>query len=124
QFPSWLEKAGSNIDYAIQLTLAGRGPFYYLPDIMAVYRQRQGSLAFEMNRNKIDLYERLIFILESSKELYDSRHHRIINKKIAQLSSQRKDEKLLLDYPFVKYLRYKTYTRMIKDAFGLQSKPK
>ena len=36
-YPKWFATMENN-DYALELLLASRGPFYYIPDIMSVYR--------------------------------------------------------------------------------------
>ena len=116
-FPCWT-KGIINVDYLLELLLAREGMFYYMDDIMAVYRQEGQGVSVTLNAHKTDLYDKLIYLLKSVKSMYPENYAAVFDKSIANYQQMKQDHQKELYYdshPFLKAFRPKTYKRMIKQ---------
>lgn len=119
-YPEW-RKEIINDDYLLELLLASKGKFYYMDDVMAVYRQQgQGVSATMLNANKIKMYDGLIFLLANMKEFYAGEYADAFDQSIANYQRMKADYQKDLFYeshPLLKAFRPKTYKRVIKMWF-------
>lgn len=116
EYPDWRGKV-SNGDYLLELLLAKEGKFYYMDDVMAVYRQEGQGVSVMLDAHRADLYDKLVFILSSVKEMYPDKYAAAFDKSIANYKKMKDDHQKELYYdshPFLKAFRPKTYKRMIK----------
>ena len=115
-FPNWT-KGIINGDYLLELLLAREGRFYYMDDVMAVYRQEGQGVSTALNANKTDLFDKLIYLLESVKGLYPENYAIVFDESIENYTQMKEDYQKELYYdshPLIKAFRPKTYKRMIK----------
>lgn len=111
-FPQWTHQV-INGDYILELLLAKEGRFYYMDDVMAVYRKHEGSASDGLNKNKIKMYDMLIYLLENMKNEYNGAYSDAFDESIANYRAQKEDF-ILSTHPIKKWLYRKTYTRAIK----------
>lgn len=108
-----------NGDYMLELLLAKEGKFYYMDDLMAVYRQQgQGVSATILNANKVKMYDGLIFLLTYMKELYAGEYTDAFDKSIANyqhLKEEYQKELFYENHSILRAFRPKTYKRLIKN---------
>lgn len=117
EYPKWSKNVVSS-DYLLELLLAHEGKFYYMDDIMSVYRQEgQGISSTILNANKLKMYDGLIFLLTNMKELYAGEYADAFDKSIDNYQHLKEDYQKELFYeshPFLRAFRPKTYKRAIK----------
>jgi len=116
-YPDWKNMV-VNEDYLLELLLAQKGKFYYMDDVMAVYRQMGQGVSVGLNANKIKMYDGLIFLLTNMKEWYGGEYAESFDQSIANYQRMKADYKKELyfeDHPILKAFRPKTYKRLLKD---------
>ena len=116
EFPKW-RKGVINEDYLLELLLAREGKFYYMDDVMAVYRQEGQGISTVLNANQDKLYDSLISLLSKMKEEYNGIFADAFDTSIANYKRMKQDylqELYYEKYPLLKVLRPKTYKRAIK----------
>ena len=116
EMPEW-SKGVINGDYLTELLLAKEGRFYYMDDVMAVYRQDGMGMSAVLNRNKVDMTDKLIFLLDNMKPLYGDEYAAVFDESIANYQRIRANcakEAYYEAHPLARLLRPKTYKRMIK----------
>lgn len=116
EMPEW-SKEVVNGDYLIELLLAKEGKFYYMDDVMAVYRQDGSGISAVLSRNKVDMVDKLIYLLKNIKPLFGNEYASAFEKSIRNYQSMRDDyekEAYFEQHPLARFFRPKTYKRMIK----------
>ncbi len=116
EFPEWRGEV-LNGDYLLELLLAREGKFYYMDDVMAVYRQDGQGMSSVLERDKIDMVDRLIDLLKKMKPYYSDEYASAFDKSIRNYQSMRDDyekEAYFEQHPLARFFRPKTYKRMIK----------
>lgn len=116
-YPQWTQGV-VNGDYLLELMLAKKGKFYYMDDIMSVYRVQGQGISAVMNQNKPKMYEGLIYLLSHMKEEYGGLYAETFDKSIANYERLKKEAETELYYAqhsFARAFRPKTYKRMIKQ---------
>lgn len=116
-YPDWAKNA-INGDYLLELLLAREGKFYYMHDVMAVYRQQGQGLSAKLNAQKLDLYDKLIYLLDSVQKLYPNQYAEIFSRSIAnyqRMKANYEKELYFEGHPILKLFRPKTYKRIIKN---------
>ena len=105
-----------NDDYVVHLSVAKHGAYYYIPDVMVAYRRhtKNTSIAYH---NMILIDTQLCTILEGMKPLYPVEYAADFDVRIAEYRAEIADLQLLQKQPWRKWLRRKTYTRMLKGWF-------
>lgn len=113
EFPKWYNTV-MNDDYVVHLSVAKHGPYYYMPDVMVAYRRhaQNTSIAY---RNLILTDIQLCTIMENMKPLYPAEYASDFDARISEYKAEIADMQLLQKQPWRKWLRRKTYTRMIKQ---------
>ena len=117
ELPKW-GKDVVNGDYLLELLLAREGKFYYMDDVMSVYRQEGQGVSVNLNANKLKLYDGLIYLLTNMKKLYGGLYAEAFDKSIANYQRMKTGYLTELYYekhPFLKAFRLKTYKRIITD---------
>ena len=107
-----------NGDYLKELLLAKEGKFYYMDDVMAVYRCFGQGISATWNDNKIKLYDGLIYLLSNMKEYYAGKYADSFNRSIAGYEQMKQDslkELYYAQHPLARAFRMKTYKRAIKN---------
>lgn len=122
-FPNWMYEV-VNGDYALELLLALKGEFYYMHDVMSAYRQHEMSISRDLNRRKIFLYAKLIELYNEISKIYPPKYNDLINQKIHSLQLSINKEQKMNDYPFLKYLNWRFYKRILFRLTRLQRVPK
>lgn len=112
EFPEWYNTV-MNDDYVVHLSVAKHAPYYYMPDVMVAYRRhaQNTSIAY---RDLILTDTQLCTILEKMKPLYPAEYAADFDTRIAEYKGEIADLQLLQKKPWRKWLRHKTYTRIIK----------
>lgn len=120
KFPEW-RRGIKNEDYLLELLLAKVGKFYYMDDVMAVYRQEGQGVSTIMNRDKLTMYEGIIYILSNMKDEYNGMCAEAFDRSILNYEKLKKDfnKELFFDeHPFFKLFRLKTYKRTFKRTMN------
>lgn len=115
-YPEWTGYV-KNGDYLLELMLAKEGKFYYMDDVMAVYRKQGQGFSAQLNASKVDMYDRLIYLLSHTKEYYAGVYADSFDRSIANYERMKQDSIKELYYeqhPLARAFRPKTYKRMIK----------
>lgn len=115
-YPEWTGYV-KNGDYLLELMLAKEGKFYYMDDVMAVYRKQGQGFSAQLNASKVDMYDRLIYLLSHTKEYYAGVYADLFDRSIANYERMKQDSIKELYYeqhPLARAFRPKTYKRMIK----------
>ena len=116
-YPKWAHEV-VNGDYLLELLLAREGKFYYMDDAMSVYRQEGQGLSCKLNAHKLDLYDKLIFLLSSMKEMYPVQYADTFDQSITNYQQMKADyqkEIFYAKHPLLRAFRMKTYKRAIKQ---------
>ena len=115
-YPDWRGEV-LNGDYLLELLLAREGKFYYLDDVMAVYRQDGLGMSAVLQKDAVNMVDRLINLLEKMKPMYDGKYASAFDESIANYQRIRADyakEAYYEAHPVARFFRPKTYKRMIK----------
>lgn len=118
EFPEWYDKV-MNDDYVVHLSVAKHGAYYYMPDAMVAYRRHEQNISHAYG-NMILTNTQLCTILENMKPLYPAEYAADFDACIAEYKAEMADLQLLKNQPWKKWLRRKTYTRMIKRLLHLK----
>ena len=124
-YPEWRGEV-LNGDYLLELLLAREGKFYYMDDAMAVYRQDGQGMSSVLKRNKVDMVDRLISLLEKTKPLFDEKYASAFDESIKNYQGIRANyakEAYYEQHPIARAFRPKTYKRMIKKRLRKWLKP-
>ena len=113
EFPDWYNTV-MNDDFIVHLSVAKHGPYYYMPDVMVAYRHH-GNNASRAYNDIILIDTQLRTILENMKLLYPAEYAADFDDRIAEYDIEIADMQLLHMQPWRKWLRRKTYTRLIKQ---------
>ena len=116
EMPKW-SKEVVNGDYLMELLLAKEGKFYYMDDVMSVYRKHGSGISAELNKNKVDMADKLIDLLNRTKSLYGAEYAIIFDESIMNYRRMREvfvKEAFYDSHPIARLFRPKTYKRMIK----------
>lgn len=115
-YPEWRGEV-LNGDYLLELLLAREGKFHYMDDVMAAYRQDGMGMSAVLNRNKVDMVDKLIYLLERMKDYYDGEYASTFDESIRNYQAMRANyakEIYYEQHPIARLFRPKTYKRMIK----------
>lgn len=118
EFPDWYDMV-MNDDYVVHLSVAKHGAYYYMPDVMVAYRRHEQNISHAYG-NMILTDTQLCTILENMKPLYPAEYAADFDARIAEYEAEIADLQLLQNQPWRKWLRRKTYTRMIKRLLHLK----
>lgn len=118
EFPEWYNTV-MNDDYVVHLSVAKHAPYYYMPDVMVAYRRHSENTSIAY-RNLILTDTKLCAVLENMKPLYPAEYAPDFDARIAEYEAEIADLQLLQNQPWRKWLRRKTYTRMIKRLLHLK----
>ena len=116
EYPSWRKEVVSE-DYLLELLLAKEGKFYYMDDIMSVYRVEGQGVSTVMNSNKSKMYGDLITLMTRMKGLYDIKYERAFDIAIENYKKEKEigeKEYYYATHPIARAFRPKTYKRAIK----------
>ena len=115
-YPEWSNNV-LNGDYLLELLLAKEGKFYYMDDAMAVYRQQGQGLSALLNTRKMEMYDKLIYLLASMKDVYGCANSEAFDISIANYKKAKaicEKEYYYATHPMARIFRPKTYKRAIK----------
>ena len=115
-WPEW-SKGVVNGDYLTELLLAKEGDFYYMDDVMAVYRQHGNGVSVTLDKNKVDLADKLISLLTNMKLYYNGEYASAFDESIRKYQTMREEyvkEGFYASHPVARLFRLKTYKRFIK----------
>ena len=112
EYPEW-RKGVKNEDYLLELLLAQKGKFYYMDDVMAVYRLEGQGVSVELNANQAKMYEGLISLMTNMKAWYEGAYAEAFDKSIANYERLRQLVIKNLKYPWLKYFRIGYYKRLL-----------
>lgn len=113
EFPEWYNTV-MNDDYVVHLSVAKHGPYYYMPDVMVAYRRHTQNISIAYH-NQILTDTQLCAILENMKPLYPVEYAADFDARISEYKIEIEDLQLMQKHPWRKWLRRKTYTRIIKE---------
>lgn len=115
-YPEWRHSI-KNEDYLLELLLAQKGKFYYMSDVMAVYRLEGQGVSVTLNANKVKLFDGLIFLLTNMKKWYKGVYADSFDKAIRGYEKEKEEYEKEIYYathPIARAFRFKTYKRAIK----------
>lgn len=112
EFPEWYNTV-MNDDYIVHLLVVRHGAYYYLPDVMVAYRHH-GNNTSRAYHDQIMTDTQLCTILENMKPLYPAEYASDFDARIAEYKAEIADLQLLQSQPWRKWLRLKTYKRIIR----------
>ncbi len=113
EFPEWYNTV-MNDDYVVHLSVVKNGPYYYMPDVMVAYRRHSENTSI-VYRDLILTDTKLCAVLENMKPLYPADYALDFDARIAEYKAEIADLQLLRSQPWRKWLRLKTYKRIIKQ---------
>lgn len=116
EYPEWRGEV-LNGDYLLELLLAREGKFYYMDDAMSVYRQDGQGMSSVLKRDKVDMVDRLISLLDKTKPMFDEKYASAFEESIKNYQGIRANyakEAYYEQHPLARAFRPKTYKRMIK----------
>ena len=116
EYPEWRGEV-LNGDYLLELLLAREGKFYYMDDAMSVYRQDGLGMSSVLKRDKVDMVDKLIFLLSKAKPLFEDKYASVFDESIKnyqEIRSNYAKEAYYEQHPLARFFRPKTYKRMIK----------
>lgn len=117
QCPEWGYKV-INGDYLNELLLAKEGKFYYMDDVMAVYRRFGQGVSVTLANDETKQYDGLIYLLSNMKEYYAGAYVDSFDRSIANYEKKKQDCQKELYYnqhPLARAFRMKTYKRIIRN---------
>lgn len=114
-FPEWYDTV-PNDDYVINLGIAMRGNFYYMPDVMSVYRKHEKNLS-AMYVDYHMTYRVLNKILTGYKDIYPIEKRSAFEETISYYQACIAEVERST-HPIKKWFYRKTYTRAIKNWIG------
>ena len=113
-------KEFTNADYLLEILLNTKGEIHYIPDIMSVYRKHVDSASDVLNKHQLSLYSGLVDLLRYCESFYPEAEKPLFEAAIARygkmVQSIEKDKK----YPFLKYLDWRFYKRLIFGKFRIK----
>lgn len=112
KYPSWSTQI-INTDYLLVLLLAQQGKIYYMQDVMSVYRKHQDGMSYAIQRDMVKFNDGMIRLMTNTKELYGGEYADSFDRAIQKYEKRREDTERELKYPWLKYLNWRTYKRMI-----------
>lgn len=115
-FPDW-KKGIVNEDFMLELMLARDGRFYYMDDVMAVYRQDGSGISAGLNANGVRMMNLLISLLNNMKSYYGAGYERVFDEAIHNYVQKCEDyarEAYYKEHRLSRLFRRKTYTRWMK----------
>lgn len=116
EYPDWRGEI-INGDYLLELLLAREGRFFYMDDVMAVYRQDGLGMSAVLQKDAVNMVDRLINLLERMKPMYDDGYASAFDESIENYQRMRAvyaKEAYYETHPVASFFRPKTYKRMIK----------
>ncbi|MCI7337546.1 MAG: glycosyltransferase [Bacteroidales bacterium] len=113
EFPEWYNTV-MNDDYVVHLSVVKNGPYYYMPDVMVAYRRHSENTSI-VYRDLILTDTKLCAVLENMKPLYPAEYAPDFDARIAEYKAEIADLQILQSQPWRKWLRLKTYKRIIKQ---------
>ena len=112
-FPEWYEEV-MNDDYVVDLSVAMHGPFYYMGDVMAVYRHHDANTSIQY-QNIVLIDSQLLRILEGFSSIYPTSYKALFEMRIKQLQDEMHYYEAEIKHPWRKWFRVKSYKKMIKN---------
>lgn len=116
EYPDWRGEI-VNEDLLLELLLARKGRFYYMDDVMAVYRQDGMGMSAILNKNQVGMTERLIDLLNRVKPYYGEDYASTFDEAIKRFGKMRDEyakEYYYERHPFARAFRLKTHRRWLK----------
>lgn len=111
-FPDWYETV-MNDDYVVNLSVVMHGPYYYMPDVMAVYRHHDNNVSIHYLDTSL-INGQLCKILEGFKAIYPKEYMPVFEERIKFLQDESNHYLRDLREPWRKWFRVNTYKRILK----------
>lgn len=112
-FPVWYNTV-MNDDFVVNLSVIMHGPYYYMQDVMAVYRHHKGNVSNNYS-NQILIDTQLRTILEGFKNIYPSSYKDVFDERIRFYENRISFNQRERREPWRKWMRLKTYKKLIKN---------
>lgn len=115
-YPEWRGEI-VNGDYLLELLLAREGKFYYMDDVMAVYRQDGLGMSSVLKKDKVDMVDRIVMLLNKMRPYYGDEYATAFDDSIRNHQAMRANyakEAYYEQHPLARFFRPKTYKRKIK----------
>ena len=114
-FPDWYLEV-MNDDYVVNLSVAMHGPYHYTPEVMAAYRHHQTNISIQY-QDVILIDTQLKRILEGFSLIYPESYKSVFDQRIRYYREEIRYYENEAKKPWRKWLRPKTYKRMLKRMF-------
>lgn len=109
----------ANEDYAVEIFMLTKGECYFDESIYGVINRRHStSVSAGMNRKPIKMYEDLIAFLKDAKLWFPEDKHYCFDEAVVRYESSKQSVIKNLKYPFLKYLRPRTYKRWLAEMLN------
>lgn len=105
-------------DYAIELYYASRGPFYYMDDVMSVYRLHQDSASKDIAKNQIKMHDDMIALYKKMRPLFDEKYSDAFDYAIDRFEKGKAREIRRQRYPWLKFFKRSFYKRKLLNWLG------
>lgn len=112
EFPDWYDTV-MNDDYVIHLSVVKHAPYYYMPDVMVAYRHHSNEISVAYKDIEL-INTQLMTILINMKDSYPSSYEKVFDDRITEYQNEINFYQREKRQPWRKYLRFKTYKRLIK----------
>ena len=117
EFPDWYDTV-MNDDYVIHLSVVKHAPYYYMPDVMVAYRHHSNEISVAYKDIEL-INTQLMTILINMKGSYPSSYAKVFDDRIAEYQNEINFYQREKRQPWRKYLRLKTYKRLLKKIMKL-----
>ena len=107
-------------DYKIELYYASKGPFYYMDDVMSVYRLHQGSASTIIAEDQIKMHDDMIALYKRMRPLFDEKYSEAFDYAIDRFEKGKTRTIKQQKYPWLKFFKRSFYKRSILNLLGLQ----
>lgn len=117
EFPNWYDTV-MNDDYVIHLSVVKHAPYYYMPDVMVAYRHHSNEISVAYKDIEL-INTQLMTILIKMKGSYPSSYEKVFDDRITEYQNEINFYQREKRQPWRKYLRLKTYKRLLKKIMKL-----
>ena len=116
-FPDWYDTV-MNDDFVVNLSVVMHGPYYYMPDVMAIYRHHTSNVS--IGYRDISLINgQLCKILDGFSRIYPEEYMHVFENRIKDLQYESERYLKEMHEPWRKWLKIKTYKHLFKQLFQL-----
>ena len=118
EYPDFMKKEIR--DYAFELFYASKGSFYYMDDVMSVYRLHQGSFSKDIAKDQIKMHDDMIALYKRMRPLFDEKYSDAFDYAIDRFEKGKARTIRQQKYHWLKFFKRSFYKRSILNLLGLK----